>query len=592
MRTHFCGAVNEQLLEQTVTLCGWVDRRRDLGGLIFIDLRDHHGIVQVIVEPDNPTTFEACREVRAEYCLRLSGVVRMRPQGQWNTDHASGKIEILAGEVEILNPSAPMPYLAGDDAIREETRLRYRYLDLRRPPMQAALRLRAKVVSCLRRYLDKREFVDLETPILTRATPEGARDYLVPSRTHPGRFFALPQSPQLFKQLLMMSGMDRYYQVARCFRDEDLRADRQPEFTQLDIEMAFVTQADVRNLAEGMIRALFREVLEVSLPDPFPVLTYAEAMRRYGSDKPDLRNPLCLVDIAQQVRDCDFKVFSEAAARDDGRVAVLRVATGASLSRKQIDGYTEFVKYFGARGLAWVKIRDAAAGAAGLQGPVAKFLDDDATRAILDRTQADDGDLLFFGAGGYSVVSRFMGELRCRIGADLDLLAVPWAPLWVIDFPLFEATDRTNGITPLHHPFTAPATEDLAALQAEPAAQLSKAYDMVLNGVELGGGSIRIHQNEVQQAIFRILGIDEAQARDQFGFLLEALRYGAPPHGGIAFGIDRIVMLMAGCNSIRDVIAFPKTTTAACPLTDAPSPADPAQLADLGISVRQSTADA
>ena len=589
MRSHLCGQVTEALDGQTVTLCGWVDRRRDLGGLVFIGLRDHAGIVQVVVEPDNPDGFAVAETLRNEYCVKVTGTVRMRPESQWNADMQTGKVELVAESLELLNASAALPLLMTDED-GEEVRLKYRYLDLRRPRMQHNLRLRSKLTSAIRRHLEAREFLDLETPILTRATPEGARDYLVPSRVNAGRFYALPQSPQIFKQLFMMSGMDRYYQIARCFRDEDLRADRQPEFTQLDIEMAFVEEADVQGLAEGLVRQVFADVLDVELADPFPRMTWAEAMRRYGSDKPDLRIPLELVDIDDLVIESEFKVFAGPAAEDGGRVAALRVPGGAELSRKQIDELAAHAGKYGAKGLAWIKVNSSAAGLEGLQSPIAKFLDEATATGLLERTGAVDGDLLLFGAGPAMTVATFMGAVRLKVGHDRGLVEGRWAPLWVVDFPMFEFDDDDQRYYALHHPFTAPAADDPDALQAHPADALSRAYDLVLNGAEIGGGSIRIHDPAMQQAAFDVLGIDEAEAKARFGFLLEALRYGCPPHGGIAFGIDRIAALMAGEDSIREVIAFPKTTTAGCPLTGAPSRIEPETLADLHIDVRLANA--
>jgi len=586
MRTHLCGDIGEQQDGQTVTLCGWVARSRDLGGLVFIGLRDHAGVIQVIVEPENTTAFAVAEKLRNEFCIQVTGKVRLRPESQWNPDMKTGKVELLADEVEILNVSAPLPLLMNDDD-GEEVRLRYRYLDLRRDRMQNNLRLRSRLNRAIRSYLDGHDFLDIETPILTRATPEGARDYLVPSRVHGGSFYALPQSPQIFKQLLMMSGMDRYYQIARCFRDEDLRADRQPEFTQLDLEMAFVDEADVQSIAEGMLRSVFREVLAVELPGPFPRMSWAEAISRYGSDKPDLRNPLELVTICEQVRGVEFKVFSEPANDPASKVAALRVPGGASLSRKQIDGYAEYVARYGARGLAWMKVNDRSAGLDGVQSPVAKFLTAESVAGILEATGAESGDILFFGAGAKPVVAAFLGALRLQVGRDLDLVEGGWRPLWVVDFPMFEFDGEEQRYYALHHPFTAPTVADADALRADPVNALSRGYDMVLNGSEIGGGSIRIHNPELQQAVFDLLGIDEAEAKNRFGHLLEALRYGCPPHGGIAFGIDRVAALMAGEDSIREVIAFPKTTTAACPLTGAPAAVDKAQLEELSLLIAE-----
>ena len=587
MRTHLCGSINESLAGQTVTLCGWVARARDLGGLIFIGLRDHVGVLQVIVEPDNTTAFKVAESLRNEFVVCVTGTVRMRPESQWNPDMSTGKVELLADEVRLLNASAPLPLLMTDDD-GEEVRLKYRYLDLRRQRMQNNLRLRSKLTGAIRRYLEDHDFLDMETPILTKATPEGARDYLVPSRVHPGSFFALPQSPQIFKQLLMMSGMDRYYQIARCFRDEDLRADRQPEFTQLDLEMAFVEEADVQSIAEGMIRAVFRDVLDIELPGPFPRMSWAEAMRRFGSDKPDLRIPLELVTICDQVRDVEFKVFSGPANDPASRVAALRVPGGASLSRKQIDDYAALTAKYGAKGLAWMKVNDREAGLEGVQSPIAKFLEANAVADILKTTDAETGDLLFFGAGLKPTVAAFMGALRLKVGRDFDLVESGWRPLWVVDFPMFEFDDEDQRFYALHHPFTAPSAPDAEDLRADPGTALSRAYDLVLNGSEIGGGSIRIHDSSIQKAVFDLLGIDEQEAQKRFGFLLDALRYGCPPHGGIAFGIDRIAALMAGEDSIREVIAFPKTASALCPLTSAPAPVDQDQLEELGIALNHS----
>ncbi len=585
MRTHLCGNVTENLSGQSVVLCGWVARARDLGGLIFVGLRDHAGVLQVVVEPENTEAFAVAEKLRNEFCIRVTGTVRLRPESQWNPDMATGKVELLADTVEILNASAPLPLLMSDED-GEEVRLKYRYLDLRRDRLQNNLRRRTALTRAIRRYLDHHDFLDLETPILTRATPEGARDYLVPSRAQPRSFFALPQSPQLFKQLLMMGGMDRYYQIARCFRDEDLRADRQPEFTQLDLEMAFVTETDVQAIAEGMLRAVFREVLGVELPGPFPRMSWAEAMLRYGSDKPDLRIPLELVTICDAVRSVEFKVFSGPATDPGSRVVALKAPGGASLSRKQIDEYAAFAGRYGAKGLAWMKVNDPAACIDGVQSPIAKFLDGAAIHSILQSTGAQAGDLLFFGADKKPVVNAFMGALRLKIGRDLGLVEPGWRPLWVVDFPMFEFDAEEERYYALHHPFTAPAVPDTDALKAQPADAVSRAYDMVLNGAEIGGGSIRIHDPGLQQAVFDLLGIDEEEARTRFGFLLEALRYGCPPHGGIAFGIDRIAALMCGEDSIREVIAFPKTTTAGCPLTGAPSSVDPQQLDELHIQLK------
>jgi aspartyl-tRNA synthetase len=583
-RTHLCGAVDLALADTEVVLCGWADTRRDHGGVIFIDLRDHAGIVQVVIEPDNAAAFAAADRVRYEYCLRITGKVRPRPASQVNERLASGQIEVVASAVEILNAAAPLPFML-DETPGEEARLRYRYLDIRRGPMQKQMRLRTKLVRAVREYLDARGFQDIETPILTKATPEGARDYLVPSRVNPGEFYALPQSPQLFKQILMMAGMDRYYQVARCFRDEDLRADRQPEFTQLDIEMAFVREQDVQDLVEAMIRHVFRAVVGVELEDPFPRISYAEAMRRFGSDKPDLRIALELVDVAEHLKSSGFKVFAGPANDPGGRVAALKVPNGASLTRKQIDDYGPYVARYGAKGLAWIRIDDLAKGREGMTSPIVKFLDDAALDGILKAVDAATGDLIFFGAGPWKTVSDFMGALRLQVGRDLGLVADGWRPLWVVDFPMFEFDHGENRWVSLHHPFTAPSIDDAAQLSAMPGEALSRGYDCVLNGNEIGGGSIRIHRPELQSAVFRLLGIEEEEAQLKFGFLLEALRYGCPPHGGIAFGIDRIAALMCGVDSIREVIAFPKTASAQCPLTGAPSVVPERQLQELSVKV-------
>ena len=583
MRSHYCGQVTESLIGETVDVCGWVHRRRDHGGVIFIDLRDREGLLQVVFDPDTAEIFAQAERLRNEFVIRVSGRVRQRPEGTTNANLPTGQIEVLAKGLEVLNKAETPPFMLDDDTVGEDVRLKYRYVDLRRPAMQRNLRLRARIVSELRRYMDENGFLDIETPILTRATPEGARDYLVPSRTHEGHFFALPQSPQLFKQLLMMSGYDRYYQIARCFRDEDLRADRQPEFTQLDVETSFLDQEDIMQMMEEGIRRIFSSVLEVELPNPFPRMPYAEAMARFGSDKPDLRNPLELVDIADLVADCDFKVFSGPAKDPRGRVTVLKAPGGGELSRKQIDDYTKFVSKYGARGLAWIKVTDKAAGRDGLQSPIVKFLSDDALAGILERTMAADGDILFFGADKATVVSDALGALRLEVGRDLGLTEAGWKPLWVVDWPMFERDDKTDQLIALHHPFTAPQVMDAQALENDPDSALSQGYDVVLNGIELGGGSVRIHQAELQQTVFKLLGISDEEAREKFGFLLDALSYGAPPHGGIALGLDRMVMLMVGAASIREVIAFPKTQTAACPLTDAPGTVDPKQLRELSI---------
>ncbi len=587
MRSHYCGQVTEALLDQNVTLCGWAHRRRDHGGVIFIDLRDREGLVQVVIDPDTPDAFANAERVRNEYVLRVIGRVRRRPEGTENPNLSTGAVEVLVRELEILNRSEPLPFQLDDDDTSEEVRLRYRYLDLRRPVMQERLRLRTRIVSTLRQFLDQHGFLDIETPMLTKATPEGARDYLVPSRTQPGSFFALPQSPQLFKQLLMMAGFDRYYQVVRCFRDEDLRADRQPEFTQLDIETSFMNEQAITDLLEEMIRAMFKEVLDVDLPDPFPRMPYETAMQRYGSDKPDLRIPLELTELSDLMADVDFKVFAAAAQDPRGRVAALRVPDGGKLTRREIDGYTEFVGRYGAKGLAYIKVNDAAAGREGLQAPIVKFLPDEVLAKILTRTGAENGDLIFFGADTAKVVNDALGALRLRIGHDLGLINGAWAPLWVVNFPMFEWDEQERRWNALHHPFTAPRTDDPAEVRAHPERCLSRAYDMVLNGTELGGGSVRIHRQEMQSTVFELLGIGPEEARTKFGFLLDALKFGCPPHGGLAFGLDRLVMLMTGAKSIREVMAFPKTQTATCPLTQAPAPVTEAQLHELNIRLRR-----
>ncbi|EGR0768134.1 aspartate--tRNA ligase [Vibrio parahaemolyticus] len=583
MRTHYCGHLNKSLAGQTVELCGWVNRRRDLGGLIFIDMRDREGIVQVVVDPDMADAYEVANTLRNEFCIKLTGEVRIRPESQVNKDMATGEVEILAKGLEIINRSDVLP-LDFNQKNSEEQRLKYRYLDLRRPEMSDRIKLRAKASSFVRRFLDDNGFLDIETPVLTKATPEGARDYLVPSRVHKGSFYALPQSPQLFKQLLMMSGFDRYYQIVKCFRDEDLRADRQPEFTQIDIETSFMTADQVREVTEKMVREMWHELLKVDLGE-FPVMPFSEAIRRFGSDKPDLRNPLELVDVADLVKDVEFKVFSGPANDEKGRVAVIRVPGGAELTRKQIDGYAEFVGIYGAKGLAWMKVNDRAAGVEGIQSPVAKFLSEDVINGILDRTQAESGDIILFGADKANIVAEALGALRLKLGKDLGLTKEgTWAPLWVVDFPMFEEDDEGN-LHAMHHPFTSPLGVTAEELKANPAVANSNAYDMVLNGYEVGGGSVRIHNAEMQAAVFDILGIDAEEQQLKFGFLLDALKFGTPPHAGLAFGLDRLVMLLCGTENIRDVIAFPKTTAAACLLTDAPSIANPAALEELAIAV-------
>jgi len=587
MRTHFCGLIDEALIGQPVTLCGWADVARNLGGLCFIDLRDHEGIVQIVAEPadvdGNAEVIAAAAHVGYEDCLRVTGVVRKRQAV--NDKLKTGQVEVVATKIELLNKAEPLPFHAHENP-GEDIRLRYRYLDLRTPHMQRMMRTRIKLVQALRRWLDARGFQDIETPILTKATPEGARDFLVPARMHPGEFYALPQSPQLFKQILMVAGFDRYYQIARCFRDEALRADRQLEFTQLDMEFAWVSERDVQDTTEALIREVFREVMDVELANPFPRMTYEEAMRRYGSDKPDLRIDLEFTDIAELVKQCEFKVFTDWANHADGRVVALRAPGAASLSRKQIDDYAAHCAKYGAKGLAWMKVEDAGKGRDGVNSPIAKFLDDATLAAILQATAAQAGDLLFFGAATYKSASDFMGALRLKLGKDLGLVGEGWAPLWVTDFPMFEWDEEEGRYVALHHPFTAPAVDDVADLRTNARTAVSRGYDMVLNGNEIGGGSIRIHNSAMQSAVFELLGIGAEEAEAKFGFLLDALKYGAPPHGGIAFGIDRIAALMAGTESIRDVIAFPKTTTAQCLMTGAPSPIPDAQLAEVHVSVR------
>lgn len=587
MRTHYCGQVTETLVDQEVEVCGWVHRRRDHGGVIFIDLRDRDGLVQVVYDPDIEDVFATAERVRNEFVLRCKGKVRLRPEGTDNANMKTGKIEILGKDLEILNRSEPPPFMMEDDTdASEEVRLKHRYLDLRRPEMQQRMQIRAKVTRHLRNFLDERGFLEIETPFLTKATPEGARDYVVPSRTHDGKFFALPQSPQLFKQLLMMSGFDRYYQVARCFRDEDLRADRQPEFTQLDIEASFISEDQITTLMEDMFRDIFTHVLEVPLPHKFPRMTYAEAMERYGSDKPDLRVPLELISITDLMKEVEFKVFSGPANDPKGRIAALRLPKGGSLSRKDIDDYTKYVGIYGAKGLAYIKVNELVKGREGLQSPILKFLPDEVVDGIMQRVGAEDGDLVFFGADKAKIVNESLGALRVKLGHDLNIIEHGWQPLWVVDFPMFEYDDKEGRYTALHHPFTAPvgSVEDVSA---NPEAALSRAYDLVLNGTEVGGGSIRIHSPEMQEEVLKLLGIDEEEAKDKFGFLLEALAYGCPPHGGIAFGLDRLVMLMTGAASIRDVMAFPKTQTASCPLTSAPSSIGANHLRELGLKQRQ-----
>ncbi|WP_370548928.1 aspartate--tRNA ligase [Edwardsiella tarda] len=583
MRTNYCGQLNLSHVGQEVTLCGWVHRRRDLGGLIFIDLRDREGVVQVFFDPDHQDAFRQASELRNEFCVQITGTVRARPESQRNSEMSTGEIEVFGHGLTLINRAEPLP-LDFNQTNSEENRLKYRYLDLRRPEMAARLKTRAKITAFVRRFMDNHGFLDIETPMLTKATPEGARDYLVPSRVHKGKFYALPQSPQLFKQLLMMSGFDRYYQIVKCFRDEDLRADRQPEFTQIDVETSFMSAEQVREIMEELARALWLEIKGVDLGD-FPVMTFAEAMRRFGSDKPDLRNPLELVDVADLVKNVDFKVFSGPANDAKGRVIALRVPGGASLTRKNIDEYGQFVGIYGAKGLAWMKVNDRAAGMDGVQSPIAKFLNAEVLEGILARCAAESGDIIFFGADSAKVATDAMGALRLKVGRDLKLTdETRWAPLWVIDFPMFEE-DGEGGLAAMHHPFTSPRDISPEALKANPVGAIANAYDMVMNGYEVGGGSVRIHNGAMQSAVFDILGINEQEQREKFGFLLDALKYGTPPHAGLAFGLDRLVMLLTGTENIRDVIAFPKTTAAACPLTDAPSRANPAALQELSIAV-------
>lgn len=585
MRTHYCGDINETLINENVTFCGWVHRRRDHGGVIFLDVRDREGLVQVVFDPDTVDAFNTADSVRSEFVVSISGLVRARPDGTINANMKTGQIEILAKEITILNKAATPPFpLDGYTDVGEDVRLKYRFMDLRRPEMQSKLRFRSKVTSQVRRYLEENGFWDFETPLLTRATPEGARDYLVPSRTHEGSFFALPQSPQLFKQLLMVSGFDRYYQIAKCFRDEDLRADRQPEFTQIDIEASFINEDDIMAVAQGMIKQVFQTELGVDLGS-FPHMTYADAMNKYGSDKPDMRIPMEIVDVAEFLQDIEFKVFAGPAKDPKGRVAALKVPGGAELSRKQIDDYTKYVSIYGAKGLAWIKVNEIEKGVEGLQSPIIKFIGDDNTMKIMEKLDAKNGDLIFFGADKTNVVCDALGALRCKVAADMNMYTSEWAALWVVDFPMFEENED-GSLSALHHPFTAPkcSVEELAA---DPKNALSRAYDMVLNGTELGGGSIRIHDQSMQQSVFKLLGISDEEQREKFGFLLDALKFGAPPHGGLAFGLDRLIMLMTGANSIREVIAFPKTQSAACALTQAPGVVSNAQLRDLHIRLRE-----
>ena len=584
MRSHFCGELNESNVDEDVVLCGWIHRRRDHGGVIFLDLRDREGLTQVVYDPDTKESFKIAEGVRNEYVVEVKGRVRLRPSGTINDEMPTGRIEILGNELKVLNASETPPIQLDEHAeVGEDIRLKYRYIDLRRPEMAARLRFRSKVGNTIRNFLDNNGFLDIETPLLTKATPEGARDYLVPSRTHQGRFFALPQSPQLFKQILMASGMDRYYQIAKCFRDEDLRADRQPEFTQIDVETSFMDEDQIMAIMEAMIKHTFKKTLNVDLGD-FPRITYAEAMRLYGSDKPDLRIDLKLVDVASLMKSAEFKVFSGPANDEDSRVVALRVPGGASLTRKVIDDFTEFVAVYGARGLAWIKVNDLRNGSEGLQSPILKFLDEEIIRNLLSTLSVETGDIIFFGADKSKIVNEAMGALRIKVAQELNLVASGWAPVWVVDFPMFELTSEGD-LTSLHHPFTAPSL-DAEELVKDPTKALSRAYDMVLNGTELGGGSIRIHDAKVQRAVFDVLGISEAEAEEKFSFLLDALSLGCPPHGGIAFGFDRLIMLMTDSHSIRDVIAFPKTQSASCPLTDAPGYVSPNQLRELSIRLR------
>ena len=585
MRTHYCGELNSGHIGQEIELCGWVHRRRDHGGVIFLDLRDRAGLAQIVFDPDRAESFAIADSVRNEFVIKITGKVRHRPEGTINSDLTTGEIEILGHAIEILNKSKTPPIQIDDEHVHDDIKLRYRYIDLRRSLMQKNLQLRSKIVKELRAFLDNKGFLDIETPMLTKATPEGARDYLVPSRTQPGNFFALPQSPQLFKQLLMIAGMDRYYQIVRCFRDEDLRADRQPEFTQLDIETSFLNEDDITSLMEEMIDLLFKKVLDIKLPSPFPRMSYQEAMNRYGSDRPDIRNPLELINVGDLMKTVDFKVFSGPANMEDGRVAALNVPGGSSLTRKEIDDYTTYVSQFGAKGLAYIKVNDIALGREGLQSPILKFLPDDVVKNIIERTKTMSGDLIFFGADKTKIVNDALGSLRSKLGHDLNLLKDKWAPVWIIDFPMFEYNNEEKRWESLHHPFTSPNTDDIESIKKDPGGAISRAYDLVMNGIELGGGSIRIHDAEMQKAVLGLLGIEKEEAQEKFGFLIDALGFGCPPHGGIAFGLDRTVMLMTESESIRDVIAFPKTQTASCLLTSAPTSVSTKQLRELGIKL-------
>ncbi|KTD05158.1 aspartate--tRNA ligase [Fluoribacter gormanii] len=590
MRTHYCLGVDESSLGKEVVVCGWVHHRRDHGGVIFLDVRDSSGLLQVVYEPENEISFSDAEKLRSEFVVRVTGVVRRRPEGMINDAMATGKVEVVGTKLEILNQSPTPPFLPDDfQVVNEDLRYKYRYIDLRRPSMKHKLTIRHQLNSCIRNYLNQYGFLDIETPMLTKATPEGARDYLVPSRVHPGSFYALPQSPQLFKQLLMISGFDKYYQIVRCFRDEDLRADRQPEFTQLDIEMSFIDEESILNLIEGLLKTVFKQILNVELPEKLSRMPYAEAMRRFGSDKPDLRNPLELIDVADLVKECDFKVFSTAANDSESRVIALRLPGGCDLSRKDLDDYGRFVSIYGAKGLAYIKVNNLDEGMGGLQSPILKFLSDEAVQAILQRTEAKTGDVIFFGSDKNHIVNESMGALRIKLGHDRKLLKEGWELLWIVDWPMFEKDYENNKLNAMHHPFTSPKDLSPENLRANPTHTLAKAYDIVINGYEIGGGSIRIHQSDLQKAVFELLGINEQEAQEKFGFLLDALQYGAPPHGGIALGIDRLAMLLTDSTSIRDVIAFPKTQTASCLLTSAPSPTGNAQLNELGIRLAPTT---